>query len=156
MAILDVFLKILEDKSNKFSIFEENTFFGIILILFYLIFLKRLSLGENWLIYNTEETAQPLFSVKKHVTLLPSKGLAHVTPCRLQSTIAYSIEGSYSQHKYAIYDRSTGRTVAEVRPKEAAVGVTLGGDVFRLAVQSGLDLPLAMTMVIILEQIYGP
>lgn len=118
--------------------------------------LQRLSLGENWLIYNREETAHPIFSVKKNVTLLPSKALAHVTSCGPRSLHSYSIEGSYSQHKYQIQDRYLRRVVAEVRPKEAAAGVTLGGDVFRLAVQPGLDLPLAMAMVIVLEQMYGP
>ncbi|KAJ6810835.1 protein LURP-one-related 8-like [Iris pallida] len=42
---------------------------------------KKLSLGENWLIYEGEETSNPLLSVKKHINLLQPKSLAHVVPC---------------------------------------------------------------------------
>ncbi|KAJ6798802.1 protein LURP-one-related 8-like [Iris pallida] len=42
---------------------------------------KKLSLGEHWLIYEGEETSNPLFSAKKHINLLQPKSLAHVAPC---------------------------------------------------------------------------
>lgn len=115
--------------------------------------MQRLSLGEKWLIYNGDDEDSPVFSVKKHVTLLRSKALAHVTTCRLGGAGSYTIEGSYTQRKCAIYD-GLSRRVAEVRRKEAAGGVTLGGDVFQLAVQPGLDLGLAMAVVIVLGQMY--
>ncbi|ONK61725.1 uncharacterized protein A4U43_C08F32930 [Asparagus officinalis] len=115
---------------------------------------KRLSLTETWLIYDKEETVEPLSSVKKHVTLLPSKGLAHVTPCRPRSPHSYSVEGSYAQRSCTVYDGQRN-TVAEIRRKEAPKGVALGGDVFRLVVQPGVDLSFNMAMVIVLEQMYG-
>lgn len=118
---------------------------------------KRLSLGEKWAIYNGDETVSPVFAVKKHVTFLHSKGLAHVTRCRSEGdrSSSYTIEGSYSQRKCTVYDGER-RAVAEVRRKEAgAAGVSLGGDVFRLVVLPGVEVALAMAMVIVLEQMYG-
>lgn len=46
---------------------------------------KKLSFGDHWLIYDGEETANPRFSVKKHVNLLQSKSLAHVSRCSSKS-----------------------------------------------------------------------
>ena len=112
-------------------------------------------MGENWLIYDGDDAVSPLYSVKRHVTLRHSKGLAHVTPCRVQSPHgSYAVEGSYTRRTCTIYD-GLRRPVVEVQRKEVAAGVTLGGDVFRLVVQQGLDLALAMAMVIVLEQMYG-
>ena len=45
--------------------------------------------------------------------------------------------------------------MAEVRGKEAAPGVSLGGDVFRLTVASGFDSALAMGIVLLLDQMFG-
>ncbi|KAJ6804810.1 protein LURP-one-related 8-like [Iris pallida] len=117
---------------------------------------KRLSLGENWLIYDGEEALKPRFSVRKHVTLFGSGEIAHVTPCGLRShpESSYAVEGSYSRKRCAIYD-SRRRAVAEVARKEAAPGVALGGDVFRLGVQPDLEPAFAMAVVVILDQMYG-
>jgi len=114
--------------------------------------LQRLSLGESWLIYDGEERANPRFSVAKHVTLRHSKGLAHVTPCR--GGACYTVEGSYSLRCCTVYDERR-QAVAEVRGKEAAPGVSLGGDVFRLTVASGFDSALAMGIVLLLDQMFG-
>ncbi|KAJ6797992.1 protein LURP-one-related 8-like [Iris pallida] len=115
---------------------------------------KRLSLGENWLIYHGDEAAKPRFSVKKHVSILPSKELARMTASRgLSGRPSYSVEGSYSQRRCTVFD-GLRRPIVEVRHKEAASGVALGGDVFRLVVLPGFDASLAMAMVIALEQMF--
>ncbi|KAJ6841831.1 protein LURP-one-related 8-like [Iris pallida] len=99
---------------------------------------KRLSLGENWLIYHGDEAAGPRFSVKKRVPFLPSKGLASVTSRGVGSCSSYSVVGSYSRLRCTVYD-GLRRPIVEVRRKEAASGVALGGDVFRLTVLPGFD-----------------
>ncbi|KAJ6844376.1 protein LURP-one-related 8-like [Iris pallida] len=117
---------------------------------------KRLSLGENWLIYDGEEVVKPRFSVRKHVTLFGSGEIAHVSPCGFRNNLeSYAVEGSYSRRKCTVYD-SRRRPVAEVVRKEAAPGVALGGDVFRLRVQLELEPAFAMATVVVLDQMYGP
>ncbi|KAJ6804845.1 protein LURP-one-related 8-like [Iris pallida] len=121
---------------------------------------KRLSIGEKWLIYSGEEAIKPEFSVKKNMSFHQSKVLARVTTSSSSSNPtdrcrhSYSIEGSYSHNQCTIYD-DRRRPVGEVERKEAAAGIALGCDVFRLVVQPELDAPLAMAMVIALEQMYG-
>ncbi|KAK8959690.1 Protein LURP-one-related 8 [Platanthera guangdongensis] len=123
---------------------------------------KKLSLGEHWQIYNGEEAERPLFSVRKHVRLIQSKCLAHVTSCRgLPPAIVcdagegYEVEGSYGQRRCRIYDEKR-RTVAEIRRKEAmGGGVAFGLDVFRLIVRPGFDPAVAMAIVMLLEEMFG-
>lgn len=115
------------------------------------------TVGENWLIYEGEGNDRPIFSVAKHVSIRRSKWLAHVTPCGGGSSRkqqGYAVEGSYLHRCCTVYD-GLQRPVAEVRRKEAAPGVSLGGDVFRLVVQSGLHVSLAMAIVVLLDQMFG-
>ncbi|URE14965.1 LURP-one-related 8 [Musa troglodytarum] len=115
---------------------------------------KKLSLGETWLIYNGEDADNPLYSVKRHVSLLHCKGLAHVTPLRGGSGSAgYAVEGSYSRRSCTVYDERR-RAVAEIQRKQAVGGVAFGDDVFRLVVQSDLNTCLAMAIVIVLDQMF--
>ncbi|KAL1542615.1 protein LURP-one-related 8-like [Salvia divinorum] len=114
---------------------------------------KRLSLGDTWLIFNGETAEDPRFTVRKNVSLLNSRCLAHVF--QRKSLPLYQIEGSYSRRCCAVYDEKH-RRVAEIRQKEPAVtGVAFGKDVFRLEVQPGFDAEVAMGMVILLDQMYG-
>ncbi|XP_009383277.2 protein LURP-one-related 8 [Musa acuminata AAA Group] len=117
---------------------------------------KKLSLGEKWLVYDGEDAVNPLCSVKKHVSLLHSTALAHVTPCRRGEggAYCYEVEGSYAKRSCAVYDRRWRRRVAEIREKEPVGGVAFGGDVFRLVVQSDLDTRLAMAIVIVLDYMF--
>ncbi|KAL5538710.1 hypothetical protein UlMin_045398 [Ulmus minor] len=124
---------------------------------------KRLSLGDNWLVYDGETTANPQFSVKKHVNIRKGRSLAHVSSgCGRsggspvsKSSILYEIEGSYTQRSCAVYDQKR-RKVAEIKRKEAAVGgVAMGGEVFRLIVEPQFDKALAMGLVILLDQMFG-
>jgi uncharacterized protein YxjI len=108
---------------------------------------KRLSLsGEQWLIYAGEETRRPVYAVKRG----GGKSMARVTPCTGAGGVAsYEVEGSYARRRCVVYDAER-RAVAEVQPKEA-----VGTDVFRLLVQPGVDVSLAMAVVVALDQLFG-
>lgn len=117
---------------------------------------KRLSLsGEQWLIYAGEDTRRPVYAVKRGGGGGGGKSMARVTPCAAAAAGAgavasYEVEGSYARRRCVVYDAER-RAVAEVQPKEAVVGT----DVFRLVVQPGVDVSLAMAVVVALDQLFG-
>uniref|UniRef100_A0A5B7AW73 Protein LURP-one-related 8 n=1 Tax=Davidia involucrata TaxID=16924 RepID=A0A5B7AW73_DAVIN len=131
---------------------------------------KRLSLADNWLVFDGETAVNPLFSVRKHVNLLNTKSLAHVSSAgcsgngsgsswprnknNINAILMYEIEGSYTQRCCAVYDDKR-RRVAEIKPKEAVRGVAFGMDVFRLIIQPEIDSAVAMALVILLDQMFG-
>ncbi|KAJ6865647.1 hypothetical protein NC651_036038 [Populus alba x Populus x berolinensis] len=116
---------------------------------------KRLSLGDNWLVYEGETTTNPRFLVKKHVNILNTKCLAHVSPASgSNKNVVYEIEGSYAQRCCAVYDEKK-RRVAEIKQKESVGGVAFGVDVFRLIVGPEMETSVAMAMVILLDQMFG-
>ncbi|XP_042445875.1 protein LURP-one-related 8-like [Zingiber officinale] len=117
---------------------------------------KKLSLGDHWLIYNGDESANPQFAVKKRTNLWLSKGMARVTPCTsgAKACLTYDIVGSYSERCCAIYDHNR-QQMAEIKRKESAQGIALGLDVFRLIVELEFDSSLTMAIVIILDQMFG-
>ncbi|KAA8517580.1 hypothetical protein F0562_017790 [Nyssa sinensis] len=129
---------------------------------------KRLSLGDNWLVFDGETAVNPLFSVRKHVNLLNTKSLAHVSSgCGGSGSGSgwgssspsspgnkYEIEGSYTQRCCAVYDDQR-RRVAEIKRKEAAGGVAFGADVFRLITHPEIDSAVVMAFVILLDQMFG-
>ncbi|CAH1418656.1 unnamed protein product [Lactuca virosa] len=118
---------------------------------------KRLSLLDNWVVFDGETTANPRFTVTKHVNFLGTKSLAHVSvpaPGSRTKKVMYEIEGSYSQRCCGVYDEKR-RRVAEIRAKEAVGGVGFGGDVFRLIVQQPeIDPTVAMALVVVLDQMF--
>ncbi|CAI9113284.1 OLC1v1013857C1 [Oldenlandia corymbosa var. corymbosa] len=134
---------------------------------------KRLSLAENWLVFEGEEAVNPRFSVRKIVNILNSTSIAQVSAIsicgdhdgingnkysRMASVkkVKYEIEGSYSRRCCAVYDDKR-RCVAEIKRKEAVGQVVFGADVFRLILhEPGLiDSAVAMALVIILDQMFG-
>lgn len=135
---------------------------------------KRLSLSDNWLMYEGETAVNPILSARKHVKLLNTKSLARVSSCCSSGTgttgssssssspsnssknvMIYEIEGSYTQRCCAVYDGKR-RRVAEIKRKEAVGGVDFGMDVFRLIVkQPEIDSSVAMAVVILLDQMFG-
>ncbi|KAL6616279.1 hypothetical protein ACP70R_038549 [Stipagrostis hirtigluma subsp. patula] len=112
---------------------------------------RRLSLaGEQWLIYAGEEARRPVHAVKRGGG--GGKSMARVAPCArggAGAAAAYEVEGSYARRRCVVYDAER-RAVAEVQPKEA-----VGNDVFRLVVQPGVDVSLAMAVVVALDQMFG-
>ncbi|XP_062207244.1 protein LURP-one-related 8-like [Phragmites australis] len=108
---------------------------------------KRLSLGKQWLIYAGEEARRPVHAVKRGGG---GKSMARVAPCAGGGAVAsYEVEGSYARRRCVVYNGER-RAVAEVQPKEA-----VGSDVFRLVVQSGVDVSLVMAVVVALDQVFG-
>ncbi|KAL6609766.1 hypothetical protein ACP70R_039735 [Stipagrostis hirtigluma subsp. patula] len=131
---------------------------------------KLIGLGaDQWLVYAGEETRRmpPLYAVKRAGAAAQymrgggngAKCMAHVAPC--SGAVAgkaaaagggaggYEVEGSYLRRCCTVYD-DRRRAVAEVRPKEA-----VGSDVFRLVVQPGMEVSLAMAVVLALDQMFG-
>lgn len=127
---------------------------------------KRLSLADNWLVYEGETSLNPLFSVRKHVNFLNATSLAHVTPGgstgsssssspkKKKKNAIYEIEGCYAERCCTVYDVRR-RLVAEIKRKEAPGGLVLGVDVFRLIVQPDMDTTVAMALVVLLDQMFG-
>ncbi|KAD3338142.1 hypothetical protein R6Q59_027124 [Mikania micrantha] len=112
---------------------------------------KRLSLLDNWIVYDGESAVNPLFTVTKNMNLLNTKSLARVGS-KTKKAI-YDIEGSYTQRCCFVYDDKR-RCVAEIKRKESVKGVTFGGDVFRLFVQPEIDPTVAMALVVVLDQMF--
>ena len=130
---------------------------------------KLIGLGlgsDQWLVYPGEETRRlpPLYAVKRAAPQYMrggfgggAKSMAHVAACSGGGAAAkttgaggYEVEGSYLRRRCTVYDERR-RAVAEVRPKEAVVG----SDVFRLVVQPGMEVSLAMAVVLALDQMFG-
>ncbi|WVZ88228.1 hypothetical protein U9M48_034771 [Paspalum notatum var. saurae] len=119
---------------------------------------------RSWAIYDGDAAADsakpPLLSVRRGGGS-KSKTLAHVTApiaslapgAEAAAAAAYVVEGSYGRRACAVRDASgEKKVVAEVQRKEC-----VGEDVFRLVVAADprLGAPLAMGLVIALDQIYG-
>ncbi|CAN6337267.1 unnamed protein product [Urochloa humidicola] len=136
---------------------------------------KVIGLGaDQWLVYPGEVTRRlpPLYAVKRAAPQYMrgvggggNKSMAHVAPCAGAGAAAgaakrggggggggggYEVEGSYLRRCCTVYDERR-RAVAEVRPKEAVVG----SDVFRLVVQPGTEVAMAMAVVLALDQMFG-
>ncbi|KAI6698755.1 hypothetical protein NL676_018874 [Syzygium grande] len=139
---------------------------------------KRLSLSDNWQVFDGEMAVNPRFTARKYTNILNNKSLAQVSlgsgggrsgsgsssPSSAPSSpssssswsprsgknVAYEIEGSYAQRRCTVYDAARRVAVAEIRQKEA-----VGSDVFRLVVQPGMDRSVAMALVILLDQMFG-
>ena len=105
---------------------------------------KRLSLTDHWVIYDGDGTAcRPLLSVRRHASLRSSSRKT------LAAEYSYVVEGSYGRRACAVRD-AHGDAVAEVRRKES-----VGDDVFRLVADPRLGAPLAMGLVIALDEMFG-
>ncbi|XP_015584531.1 protein LURP-one-related 17 [Ricinus communis] len=131
---------------------------------------KKLGLGDNWEVCagevgrycstTTELTKKPIWSVKKHISILRGNDnvLAHVyrgSCIEKRNNYSYVIEGSYRQRSCKIMDESRN-VVAEIKRKEAmVVGVSFGVEVFLLVVQPGFDPGFAMALVLLLDQMFS-
>lgn len=145
---------------------------------------KKLSWGDKWLVYEGEASSNPKYLVQKQTNLLLNSNsnkalsLANVfkinnseirsptnknsfkekitSPRKASDNAIYHMEGSYSQRRVMVYNNKR-RCVAEIKRKEGAGGVVLGGDVFRLLIlrPDDIDTAMAMALVILLDQMFG-
>lgn len=118
---------------------------------------KKLSFGDNWMVYDGESTVgNPRFTARKLGNLLNSKCLVQVSSVNSKmKAVLYEIEGSYVERCCAVYDDKR-RLVAEIKRKDSLKkGVAFGGDVFRLIVYPELDTSVAMSLVILLDHMFG-
>ncbi|XP_047053141.1 protein LURP-one-related 8-like [Lolium rigidum] len=110
---------------------------------------KRFSIqGEQWLVFAGEETRRPVYAIRRNGR---GKTMANVTACAGVASPSYEVEGSYARRCCVVYDGEK-RAVAEVRPSPKEV---VGTDVFRLVVQPGVGVSLAMAVVVALEQMFA-
>nr|XP_043618690.1 protein LURP-one-related 8-like [Erigeron canadensis] len=120
---------------------------------------KRLSLSDNWLVYEGDSMVKPRFSVKKHMNPLNTTSLASISTIGFSNnknaSIIYEVERSYTRKCCVMYD-DRRRCVAQFRLKETNGGVALGGDVIQLIVNPAvIDPAIVMAMVIVLDQMFG-
>ncbi|KAI3896279.1 hypothetical protein MKW92_001543 [Papaver armeniacum] len=72
-----------------------------------------------------------------------------------RKSCVYTIEGSYKNRSCRILDE-TREVAAEISRKEAKIeGITFGEEVFLLIVRSGFDHGIAMTMILLLDQMFS-
>lgn len=70
---------------------------------------------------------------------------------------SYAVEGSYANRTCKVLDESK-RIVAEIKKKEAVVGsadVSFGLEVFLLIVRPGFDSGFAMSLILLLDQMFS-
>ncbi|XP_051121493.1 protein LURP-one-related 8-like [Andrographis paniculata] len=121
---------------------------------------KRLSLEDTWLVFDGESADLRRFTARKTLKLLNSNCLAEVTffdgGGRRMNEPRFKVEGSYERRRCAVYDEKR-RRVAEIKPKEASVrGVSIGTEIFHLAVTAEMETASAMAIVILLDQMFEP
>ncbi|GAB2212012.1 hypothetical protein Droror1_Dr00025355 [Drosera rotundifolia] len=119
----------------------------------------KLSLRDRWFIYEGAASEKPMFSVKKPGQRLNSNSsnvLAHVTfiESSQDRRPAYTIEGTYAKRSCKVLDQSSN-VVAEIKNKDTGnESASFGTEVFQLIVRPGFDSTLAMTMVLLLDQMF--
>lgn len=137
---------------------------------------KTMKLVDNWLVYDGEGSdeekgkrsskKQPICNVKKNINMSllqsNSKELAHVYVGKSGNSNnstkrpTFVIEGSYNQRCCKVLDKSTKKIVAEIKRKEAINGcASFGLEVFQLIVWPGFDTGFAMTLVLLLDQMFS-
>ena len=81
--------------------------------------------------------------------------LAYVFLGNSDKRYAYRIEGSYPNRSCKVLD-SSRRVVAEIKRKEAMnEGASFGLEVFLLVVCPGFDSGFAMTLILLLDQMFS-
>ncbi|KAJ4826155.1 hypothetical protein Tsubulata_037356 [Turnera subulata] len=135
---------------------------------------RRKKLGvlvDSWLIYEgevgrngyctrTKASKKPIWCVKKHVNILQANHQVLARVFRGSSSSSdkrhsFVVEGSYSHRSCKVLDESR-RVVAEIKRKEAMIGgISFGLEVFVLTVQPGFDHGFAMSLVLVLDQMFS-
>lgn len=137
---------------------------------------KQLGLVDNWFIFegevdeysssnnNKKKTTEkkPIYVVRKNMNILQGNFnvLAYVyrgnNICDKRHS-SYVVEGSYANRACKVLDESK-RIVAEIKKKEAMVGsadVSFGLEVFLLIVHPGFDSGFAMSLILLLDQMFS-
>nr|XP_043612822.1 protein LURP-one-related 17-like [Erigeron canadensis] len=120
---------------------------------------QKLNLVDNWLVFEgdiSSKKQKPIYRARKDMDFLRAKvkRLARFYRVPYDETLGYVIEGSYVNRSCKVLDES-GNIVAEIRRKESVTkGVSLGLEVFDLIVNQGFDSSLAMSIVLLLDQMF--
>ncbi|KAL5229577.1 hypothetical protein ABZP36_028353 [Zizania latifolia] len=133
---------------------------------------KKLSLADEWLVYDGDAAspspsapAPKRFTARRHVSLRPTKSLAHLSPARASAggvaapSCRYDVEGSYAGRCLDVFASPSATSAGEQRRRVAAIcrkEAAVGPDVFRLVVEPGFEPALAMAVVILLDQMHAP
>ncbi|GAB4834484.1 hypothetical protein Ancab_032740 [Ancistrocladus abbreviatus] len=127
---------------------------------------KKLILQEDWLVYEGEADGRSVLSEKKPSCCVKRQSrrflrsnscvLARVFLRETDKRPAYVIEGCYGKRACMVVDKLRNRIVAEMKTKEAGNGGTsFGSEVFQLIIRPGFDANFAMTMVLLLDQMFA-
>ncbi|XP_043696464.1 protein LURP-one-related 8-like isoform X1 [Telopea speciosissima] len=140
---------------------------------------KKRRFVDKWLIFEGEaedgkemSSKKPMYWVRKHVNLKLQRNnhqnhqdvvVAQVfdtTPPpekeKEKGNPIFVIQGSYERRSCQVVDGlSRTEVVAEIKRKDASIkGISFGLDVFLLIVRSGLDPAFAMSLVLLLDQMF--
>lgn len=126
---------------------------------------------DNWFVFegevddcsrnkkcNKKTGKKPIFVVRKNLNILRgnSNVLAYVFRGICQKRYSYVIEGSYGHRSCKVLDESR-RVLAEIKKKEAMMGsgISFGLEVFLLIVHPGFDSGFAMSLILLLDQMFS-
>ncbi|XP_042506499.1 protein LURP-one-related 8-like [Macadamia integrifolia] len=129
---------------------------------------KKRRFVDNWLVFEGEgeerdgkQNKKPIYWVRKHVNLLLQRNpdvVAQVfrgSETLEKGNAAFVIQGSYERRSCQVVDGLSREVVAEIKRKDASIrGICFGLDVFHLIVGSGLDPTFAMSLVLLLDQMF--
>ena len=104
---------------------------------------------------NSKELAQ-VYSKTSKLDAKKTKSNNNNNNNKIKKRPKYVIQGSYCQRSCQIIDLSSNDVVAEIRRKEAINGcASFGLEVFHLIVWPGFDAGFAMTLVLLLDQMFS-
>ncbi|XP_042479876.1 protein LURP-one-related 17-like [Macadamia integrifolia] len=129
---------------------------------------KKKRFVKNWVVFDGEaeerngKRKKPIYCGKKNVNLLLQRNpnvLARVFgdsdshPERKEYGLV--IQGSYQRRSCKVVDEDSGEVVAEIKKKDANIkGISFGLEVFHLIVRPGFNPAFAMSLVLLLDQMF--
>ncbi|KAJ4954702.1 hypothetical protein NE237_011485 [Protea cynaroides] len=130
---------------------------------------KKRRFVENWAIFEGEaeerdgKAKKPIYWGRKHVNLLQRRKDPNVLARVFRGSSNSSengngglvIEGSYEKRSCQVVDDELREVVAEIKRKDDCIhGISFGLDVFLLIVRPGFNLAFAMSLVLLLDQMF--
>lgn len=137
------------------------------------IYMQKLGLLDSWFVYegelrnlSTSPQSTPICCVRKHVNILHGspnvqayvyRGASSRSSDNNKRCVAFTVEGSYAHRTCKVLDECRAReVVAEIKRKEATTkNVSFGIEIFQLVVYPGLDPAFAMSLVLLLDQMFS-